>query len=100
MKKIISELLQKALKKENVKISNEEIEKFIEIPPSIEMGDYAFPCFFLASKFNYRHKSAKEYPICLFCFRCAVQHFCHWNSDINGHKEGKLRDGPKPGSVC
>jgi len=50
MKEIISELLQKALKEENVKISKEEIEKLIEIPPSIEMGDYAFPCFFLASK--------------------------------------------------
>ena len=50
MKQIISELLQKALKKEKIDISEKEIEKLIEIPKSTELGDYAFPCFFLASK--------------------------------------------------
>ena len=50
MKQLISEIIQKALEKLNVKLKKEEIEKFIEIPPSAEMGDYAFPCFFLAEK--------------------------------------------------
>jgi len=46
----IIELLKKALKKEGVKLKDEEIEKFIEVPPSAEMGDYAFPCFFLSDR--------------------------------------------------
>lgn len=50
MKDVISEILLKAIKKEGVSLKKEEIEKFIEIPPSHEMGDYAFPCFFLAGK--------------------------------------------------
>jgi len=50
MKDVISNLLVKALKKEGVNIKQEEIKKLIEIPPSQEMGDYAFPCFFLAGK--------------------------------------------------
>lgn len=40
----------KALKKEGVSLKKEEVERFIELPPSPEMGDYAFPCFFLAGK--------------------------------------------------
>ncbi|MFA4953089.1 MAG: arginine--tRNA ligase [Candidatus Pacearchaeota archaeon] len=50
MKRLISEIIQKALEELNVKLKKEEIENFIEIPPSTEMGDYAFPCFFLAEK--------------------------------------------------
>lgn len=50
MKQLISEIIQKALKELNIKLRKEEIEKLIEIPPSTEMGDYAFPCFFLAEK--------------------------------------------------
>jgi len=50
MKDVISNLLLKALKKEGVTLKKEEIEKLIEIPPSLEIGDYAFPCFFLAGK--------------------------------------------------
>lgn len=50
MKEEISNILLKALEKEGLKLKREEIEKFIEIPPSPDMGDYAFPCFFLASK--------------------------------------------------
>ena len=52
MKKLIVKLLKKALKEKGVKSNNEEIEKLIEIPPNPEMGDYAFPCFFLAEKFK------------------------------------------------
>ena len=50
MKQLISEIIQKALEELNLKLKKEEIEKFIEIPPSTEMGDYAFPCFFIAGK--------------------------------------------------
>ena len=33
-------------------LENKEIEQLIEIPPSHEMGDYAFPCFRLAKTFK------------------------------------------------
>ncbi len=52
MKKEISKILQKVLKKEKIVLSQEEIGKYIEIPHNISMGDFAFPCFFLASKFK------------------------------------------------
>ncbi len=32
------------------KLSAKEIENLIEVPPSPELGDYAFPCFILAKK--------------------------------------------------
>ncbi len=51
MKQIIINLLQKTLK-EKIKLKKEEIENLIEIPPSYEMGDYAFPCFSFAKKFK------------------------------------------------
>jgi len=61
MKQLISEMIQKALEKLNVKLKKDEIEKFIEIPPSTEMGDYAFPCFFLAEKLKQNpHQIAVE----------------------------------------
>jgi len=50
MRELIVKLLQKALKEKKVKLKEEEIEKLLEIPPSVEMGDYAFPCFSLAEK--------------------------------------------------
>ncbi|MGY4884085.1 MAG: arginine--tRNA ligase [Nanobdellota archaeon] len=50
MKEVISEILVNIIKKEGLKLKKEEIEKFIEVPPNPEMGDFAFPCFFLASK--------------------------------------------------
>lgn len=50
MKEKVVVVLKKALKEYNIKISPEEIEKLIEIPPSTEMGDYAFPCYFLSQK--------------------------------------------------
>jgi arginyl-tRNA synthetase len=50
MKEVISNILVKAFKKQGINLKNEEIEKFIEIPPTPEMGDYAFPCFFLAGR--------------------------------------------------
>ena len=55
MKKILSKILKKAIEEleepfAKFEFSLEEIESKIEIPPSIEMGDFAFPCFVLASK--------------------------------------------------
>jgi len=43
MKQLIVDLLKK-----EVKLKPEEIQNLIEIPPSSEMGDYAFPCFSLS----------------------------------------------------
>lgn len=50
MKELIASLIKDTLEKQKVKISKEEILKFVEIPPSIELGDFAFPCFFLSEK--------------------------------------------------
>src|SRR3989338_931026 len=50
MKKIISKILQIALKKQGLELTIQEIEEKIEIPPDSLIGDFAFPCFFLASK--------------------------------------------------
>ena len=41
------ELIAKEISK-NVDLDEKNIMEFIEIPPSKEMGDYAFPCFKLA----------------------------------------------------
>ena len=38
------------------KLKKEEIEKLIEVPPTSDLGDYAFPCFSLA-------KSMKKNPV-------------------------------------
>ena len=43
------ELIIKILEKE-LKLRSSEIEKLIEIPPSSDLGDYAFPCFILSKK--------------------------------------------------
>jgi arginyl-tRNA synthetase len=50
MKEAVVRVLKKALKKQKINLTEKEIEKIIEIPPSNEMGDYSFPCFFLAEK--------------------------------------------------
>ncbi len=50
MKKLVVKLLKKALKEKRVKLKDEEIERLLEVPPTADMGDYAFPCFFLAEK--------------------------------------------------
>lgn len=48
MKEEIANLIHKALKRISVNVPKDKIKGFIEIPPSPEMGDYAFPCFFLS----------------------------------------------------
>ena len=50
MKELVIKILKNALKKKSVVMNDEEIEKFLEVPPSPEMGDYAFPCFALAKQ--------------------------------------------------
>ncbi len=45
MKQVISQILSKL-----TLIPKEEIENLIEIPPSQELGDYAFPCFIIAKR--------------------------------------------------
>ena len=50
MKKFVINVLKKALKEKDVKLTYDEIDKILEIPPSYEMGDYAFPCFFLSER--------------------------------------------------
>ncbi len=52
MKDAIAKLLKKALKQKKVDLPEEEIASFVEIPPSAELGDYAFPCFFLAERLH------------------------------------------------
>lgn len=47
MKQTISALLSK-----ETSLSKKEIENLIEIPPSQDLGDYAFPCFTLAKQFK------------------------------------------------
>ncbi len=37
---------------EHTHLGEEHIESLIEVPPSSELGDYAFPCFVLASKYK------------------------------------------------
>ena len=50
MKQAVVNLLKDILKDKGIKLSDEELEKYIEIPPSSELGDYAFPCFFIAKE--------------------------------------------------
>lgn len=45
MKKIVAELLESAL---SGQLSADAVAGLIEVPPSPEMGDFAFPCFSLA----------------------------------------------------
>ena len=41
-----------SLLKEGTNLPENEIEKFIEIPPDFKMGDYAFPCYTLSKIFK------------------------------------------------
>lgn len=50
MKDVVVKLIKNSLEKEGVGLHEEEINSLVEIPPSAEMGDFAFPCFFLAGK--------------------------------------------------
>ena len=50
MKQEIAGLLRKALKEKDVDLKEEEILGLLETPPSPDLGDYSFPCFFLSRK--------------------------------------------------
>ena len=48
-KEIIAKNISNAIEIEKLEgVLEEDIYKYIEIPPNDEMGDYAFPCFKLA----------------------------------------------------
>lgn len=49
-KESAAKILQKALKEKGVDLKKEEVIELIGDPPRTEMGDFAFPCFSLASK--------------------------------------------------
>ena len=50
MEQVVIGIIKKALKQIKVDLTKEEIEKLIEVPPKLDMGDYAFPCFFMAEE--------------------------------------------------
>ncbi len=50
MRQVVIRILKKALKQIGVDLKEEEIEKVIEVPPRLDMGDYSFPCFFMAEE--------------------------------------------------
>jgi arginyl-tRNA synthetase len=50
MKETIAKLLKKALDEIEIELTEKQIEDILEIPPSSELGDYSFPCFFLKEK--------------------------------------------------
>lgn len=54
MKEVVVKTICEAIKEfdKKAKIPEEEIEKLIEVPPTTEMGDFAFPCFSLAKTFK------------------------------------------------
>jgi len=46
----VVKILVNVLKKLDANMKSDEISNYIEIPPSSDLGDFAFPCFFLAGK--------------------------------------------------
>lgn len=50
MKELIALKIKKVFDKRGIKLKIEDIQKYVEIPQNTELGDYAFPCFFLAEK--------------------------------------------------
>jgi arginyl-tRNA synthetase len=50
MRKVVVKIIKKALEEKGVNLKSKEIDSLIETPPNPEMGDYAFPCFFLSEK--------------------------------------------------
>jgi len=61
MKELVVNLLEKAIKEKKVKMTKEEIIRFLVVPPSMDMGDYAFPCFSIGEKLKVSpHQAALE----------------------------------------
>ncbi|MFC1710811.1 arginine--tRNA ligase [Nanoarchaeota archaeon] len=61
MRELVVELIKKALEKEKLKLKEKRINRLIEIPPSHEMGDYAFPCFIIAAELKQEPHEAALY---------------------------------------
>ncbi|MDO8528697.1 MAG: arginine--tRNA ligase [Nanoarchaeota archaeon] len=59
-KEQIVKSLKKVFLKNKINLKDEKIENLIEIPPSQEMGDFAFPCFVLA---KFMKKNPKDIAI-------------------------------------
>ncbi|PIO01215.1 hypothetical protein COT60_01630, partial [Candidatus Pacearchaeota archaeon CG09_land_8_20_14_0_10_30_9] len=49
MKEMVFGILKEALKKIEVKFEEDKIKSSIEVPKDYSKGDFAFPCFVLAS---------------------------------------------------
>lgn len=47
MKKQVAEIIRKALKNMDVSLKLEDIEARLDTPPTVDMGDFSFPVFFL-----------------------------------------------------
>jgi arginyl-tRNA synthetase len=52
MREEVLRILKKALKELDINVKEEELSKYLEIPKSSDLGDYAFPCFFLSKLTN------------------------------------------------
>ncbi|MEX0932928.1 MAG: arginine--tRNA ligase [Candidatus Pacearchaeota archaeon] len=50
MEEEIIKIIKRALKEFDIDLKGDEIERIMEIPPNHDMGDYAFPCFFLSKQ--------------------------------------------------
>ena len=48
MKEVVFKTIKKALKELKVNLTDTEILNLVSVPPSVEMGDYSFPCFSLS----------------------------------------------------
>ncbi len=76
MKELLIPIIKNALEEEKVSMKKEDIENLLEIPPSMEMGDYAFPCFNLAGQLK---KDPSQIAIDL---RSNMKKFCKEISEI------------------
>ena len=47
MKLLVAKLISK-----HTKLSEKQVADLLEVPPSPDLGDYAFPCFSLAKEFK------------------------------------------------
>lgn len=50
MKELVIKIIESALKKEKIELKRDQISELIEVPREANLGDFAFPCFVLASK--------------------------------------------------
>lgn len=53
MKELVVKILESVFKKEKIKLGNEKILELIETPKDATLGDFAFPCFVLASQLKF-----------------------------------------------